>query len=227
MGIVPRNNLEKLEYFQTHVAKWLQNAGQIGTSVEQVEALAQRVQAARAALAAQRAAQNQARSATLTFNDALDEVARAGSAIIQQIRAAAKMEGNGVYPLASIPPPAKPAPIRRPGKPSDLRVDLQPGGALALLWSCRNPRGSTGTVYHLWRQLGPSGPFTFLGIAGGKRFVDETVPPGTSQIVYQIQAIRSTAQGTAAQFPVNLAGSGRRVGGPVPVRTGRPVMIAA
>jgi hypothetical protein len=227
MGIVPRNNVEKLLYFEIHVGKWLENAGEIGTTPEQVEALQAKVLAARAAFNAQKAAQNLARARTLAFNHALDEVAVAGSSIIQQIRAAARINGESVYPLAWIPSPAQPSPIAAPGKPHDLRVDLQGTGALALRWKCRNPRGSTGTVYHLARQLAPNGPLAFLGISGSKRFIDETVPAGASQIVYQIQAIRSTAQGPPARFPVNLGGSGRRMGEPMPIETGKPVMIAA
>ena len=227
MGIVPRNNAEKLSYFEAHVGKWLQHAGEIGTSTEQVEALQVKLQSARAALIAQRAAQDKARSATAAFNGALDEVAAAGAAIIQQIRTAARSGGNEVYTLANVPAPGRPAPIAPPGEPFRLRVELQPAGALVLRWRCKNPRGSTGTVYYISRQLDPGGPFAFLGIAGGKRFVDETVPPGTSQIVYQIQAIRTTAQGVAARFPVNLASTGRRAGGPAPIPHGKPVMIAA
>ena len=48
---------------------------------------------------------------------------------------------------------------------------------------------------------------------GKKHFTDETLPPGTAEVTYLIQAIRSTATGRVASFTVPLGG-GRRVGGP-------------
>ena len=48
------------------------------------------------------------------------------------------------------------------------------------------------------------GDATYIGDAGAKRFVDATVPAGTAQVTYQIQAIRSTAAGAWATFVVNI-----------------------
>jgi len=59
-------------------------------------------------------------------------------------------------------------------------------------------------MYTVSRRIGVDGPFVQLGLSGKKRFVDDTIPAGTSQIVYQIQAIRSTRVGPAAQFNVNF-----------------------
>ena len=78
---------------------------------------------------------------------------------------------------------------------------------LNLKWECRNPRGSSCTTYEIWRQT-DGGPFVGLARSGKKSFVDQTIPPGTVQLVYQIQAVRSTA-GTAARFSVNFGTSGR------------------
>lgn len=227
MGVVPRNNEAKLSYYVAHLAKWLESASQIGLTTEQVEAFAVKVQAAREMLKAQRMAQSKARSATLGFNLALDEVSVAGSTIIQQIRTAARVNGENVYSLATVSPPRRRSPIGSPGKPTSFNMAIDARGTLMLKWECKNPRRSTGTVYQLWRQIAPNGPFTFLGISGSKKFEDETVPAGTSTITYRIQAVRSRAQGPIAEFPVNLASSGRRIGGVVPKQKGQPIMIAA
>ena len=40
-----------------------------------------------------------------------------------------------------------------------------------------------------------------------KEFTDQTVPAGSSQVTYQIQAVRSTAAGPWAQFNVNFGTS--------------------
>ena len=100
--------------------------------------------------------------------------------------------------------PAKPAPIGPPGTPYAFSAALQQIGWLTLRWKCRNPRGSTGTMYHVWRRTGFSGAFGFLGATGVRRFVDKTVPAGASAVMYQVQAIRSTTAGALATYHVNF-----------------------
>jgi hypothetical protein len=106
--------------------------------------------------------------------------------------------------LASIPAPAKPSPIAPPGKPSQFIVKLNQEGSLELKWKCPNPAGAVGTMYHLHRRTEAGGALVYLGTSGERRFVDATLPPGSSQVTYQIQAFRSTSVGPAAQFNVNL-----------------------
>jgi hypothetical protein len=48
------------------------------------------------------------------------------------------------------------------------------------------------------------GEFGFLGNAGEKKFVDTLIPAGSSQVTYQIRAVRSTSAGGWAQFNVNF-----------------------
>jgi hypothetical protein len=49
------------------------------------------------------------------------------------------------------------------------------------------------------------------------------VPAGSSQVTYQIQAVRSTAVGPWAQFNVNFGAPGQAMS----VTEGKPVKIAA
>jgi hypothetical protein len=63
---------------------------------------------------------------------------------------------------------------------------------------------AAGTVYQVGRRIGGAGEFTYCGGAGAKKFLDETIPAGSSQVTYQIQAVRSTAVGEWAQFNVNF-----------------------
>lgn len=107
-----------------------------------------------------------------------------------------------------IPPPAKASPIGPPGQPTQFTFELDARGALELSWKCKNPRGAVGTMYQVSRRIGPGGELVPLGITGEKRFVDETIPAGSTQVIYQIQAIRSTAAGPIATFNVNF-GTGR------------------
>ncbi len=39
------------------------------------------------------------------------------------------------------------------GLPSRFAVQLQATGSLTLTWECKNPRGSEGTIYQVWRRL--------------------------------------------------------------------------
>ena len=217
MRLVPESNGKRIEFFSIRLEKWAEHAVEIGTSAEEVAALEAETAEARAALAAQRKAQDAARAATLRMNLAIEKMARRGAAIVQQIRARAMTSGEGVYSLASIAPPAKGSPIGPPGQPTGFAVELWTVGTLVLRWKCKNPRGAVGTLYHVHRQvLGREDGFVYLGCVGERKFVDETVPAGAGAIVYQIQAMRSTATGLSATFNVNLGG-GRRMGAPTAV----------
>jgi hypothetical protein len=107
---------------------------------------------------------------------------------------------------------ATPGPTPAPGTPSALHVDLLATGALVLSWKCPHPSGAIGTVYEVQRRIGGEGdPFAYVGTTGSKTFIDDTLPAGSSNITYQITAVRSTARGHAARFSVNfgVVGVGR------------------
>jgi hypothetical protein len=101
-----------------------------------------------------------------------------------------------------------PAPRPAPGTPNRFAVALAGDGALTLKWKCNNPRGTGGTMYQVWRRVGGTAPFEYLGGSGTKAFVDATIPAGTPQVTYQIQAVRSTAVGAWAQYTVSFGTSG-------------------
>lgn len=203
MNVVPKNLVDRIEFYEGHMEPWGDHAVEIGTSPAEVADLASKTAAAREAYAQQQTAQSAARAATLRLKLAVDDMAGAGASIILQIRARAGGDGDGVYSLASIGPPAKRSPKGEPGRPDRLAWGLGQEGALTLTWKCRNPRGSKGTIYQVWRRM-DGGPLEYLGQSGTKRFVDATVPQGTARITYQIQAVRSTAVGPWAMFNVNF-----------------------
>jgi hypothetical protein len=68
-------------------------------------------------------------------------------------------------------------------------------------------------MYQVFRRNTPDGEFNYLGGTGDKKFVDSTLPAGSSQVAYQIHAVRSTAVGAWAQFDVSfgVGGSGTTV----------------
>ena len=208
MRTVPPTVSDKITFYQAHLAVWTEHADAIGTSPEAVEALEALTTAAFDAVAEQRRAQEKAQSATLKAQMAVEALSAAGATIIAGIRATASRNGDGVYQLASITPPAKPAPIGPPGTPTSFTSRLLNEGAIELKWKCPNPAGATGTIYQVWRRIDSLGEtaFAYIGGTGTRKFVDATLPAGTGSVTYQLQAVRSTQAGPWAQYNVTFGG---------------------
>jgi hypothetical protein len=225
MSVVPSKQVEKIQFFETHISPWTTNAVAIGTTTTAVTDLDNKTQAARDAFTAQQAAQAAAKAATNTLNNAIIAMDIAGQGIIKQIRAKAEVTANpDVYSLAQIPAPATPSPVGAPGTPTEFGVQLSQDGSLELSWKCSNPVGCTGVVYQVWRRVGADGEFSYCGGAGERKFTDNTIPAGSSQVTYQIQAVRSTGAGPWAQYNVNFGVGG---GETMTVTKGKPAKIAA
>jgi hypothetical protein len=210
--ILPQGAVDRVAWFEAHTADWQTNAVAIGTTTTAVTALTTRVTAARAAFDAQQLAFEQAKAATQNFKDAVAAMTVAGAEIIKQVKAKAASGGNAVYTLALLPVPATPAPVPPPGTPTDFSATLNPDGSLKLRWKCANPANASGTIYQVSRKVGSggAGSFSIIGGCGTRTFDDPTVPAGVASVTYQVQAVRSTAAGVAAQFVVNfgVGGSG-------------------
>jgi len=204
MPVVPVDKVAKIAFYENHTTPWSTNAVAIGTTATAVTDLTTKTAAARSAYNAQQAAQETAKAATLTLKNAVEAMASAGSDIIKSIRAKAAVTGDSVYALAQIPAPAAPSPRPAPGTPTDFKVALGADGAVTLNWKCNNPAGATGTMYQVWRRIGATGEFSYLGGSGTKDFVDDALPAGSARVTYQIQGVRSTAVGPWAQFNVNF-----------------------
>lgn len=209
MGTVPVNKVGKIEFYETHIDQWSSNALAIGLSVAECGALASLVTTARADLVAQEIAADDARSATGTCNTSVGTMHSLGATMIAKIRAFAEATNSpGVYSLANIPPRADPTTVGPPGQCVELTVSLLIGGQLQLRWKSTNPENAGGTVYEVRRKIGSS-PFIVIGAAGGdKTFIDDTLPVGSTGVVYELTGIRSTRRGLANQFNVNFGVGG-------------------
>jgi hypothetical protein len=164
-----------------------------------------KVEAARAALSAQTAAQDAAKGATNDLRIALAAMVTAFSDIAKQVNVKASTAGDGVYSLANLPVPATPGPIGPLGEPNRFKVALDNvTGALVLIWKNTNPRGAGGATYQIYRRFGNEGEFAFIAGTGEKKFTDSTIPAGTAQVQYKIQAVRSTSVGPFALCVVNF-----------------------
>jgi hypothetical protein len=194
MSLVPETKIGKIQFFNSKITPWTKCRRHWDFTAAAVTDLQTKLTNAQTKLDAQIAAEAAFRTAVAAANDAVSILMIAGMDIVKAIRAKAAVAGNSVYELAEIPAPATPTPVNTLGKPSDFVVTLSESGALDLTWKCASPR-ATGVIYQIWRRIGPTGAFDYLGGTGEKKFTDSTLPAGSSQVTYQIQAVRSTAAG--------------------------------
>lgn len=206
MGLIPDTKPGKIAFFNAKIDPWTTNAVAIGTTTTAVTDLTTKLASASDKYDAQVAALEVAKAATAAADAAIAALVQAGNDIIKQVRVKANTAGPSVYELAQIPAPAIPTPVTTLGTPTDFTVELQTTGALKIKWKCASPR-ATGMVYQVFRRTTPTAEFEYLGGSGSKEFVDSTIPAGSSQVTYQIQAVRSTAVGPFAQFNVNFGTS--------------------
>lgn len=203
MPIVPKKNSEKVAFYASKTTGWSTNAVAIGTTAAAVTDLTTKVTAATTKIAAALAAKEAAKNATADADLAVKDMAHAGAAIIQQIKAKAAVSGPSIYILAQIPAPATPSPVPPPGTPVDFKAALNPDGSLKLTWKCPNPPSAPGTIYQIARRIGTAA-FSALTSVGTRSLTDNTVPAGTASVTYRITAVRSTTTGLAAEFIVNF-----------------------
>ena len=81
------------------------------------------------------------------------------------------------------------------------------GGALQINWKCTNPPGTNGVVYEVRRRLG-LGEYTFIGAVGTKKFIDNTLPIGSSNVSYQVTGTRGNLRGVSSSFNVTFGVGG-------------------
>lgn len=209
MPTVPRTIDNQIQFFQTHLPQWQAHAEAIGLSESGVAELAAATDAAREAKARQSRLHNAARAATADLKDALERMMTLGSSAVQTIRAKAMVAGDQVYVLAQISRRGRKSKLGEPGAPYSFQTRVNSVGWVGLKWKCKNPPGAVGTVYQVFRQLDHTGAYEFIGASGEKKFVDDTVPPGTREIMYRVQAVRSTAKGMIGSCTVCLGSAFR------------------
>lgn len=188
MTTVPKTFLGRLEFFEQRLPAWIADPTAIGLTGDEVAELAARVSMARQRYVELQAIRNAAEAATLSHQLANDAMADFGSDLVQTIRAFAGRTGDpGVYAAALIPSPKNPSPSGPPPRPSDVRVELLPSGCLRLRWKGSVARRA---YFCIFRQAPGEHGFTLLETVAAKTYVDTTIPRGTGELVYRVQARR-------------------------------------
>ncbi|MBX3396679.1 MAG: hypothetical protein KF841_15060 [Phycisphaerae bacterium] len=192
----PRSAL--LQWCQAHENLWVTNATSIGLTAPQANAFKDATDAAAAASLAQEQARQAAKVATQTAEAAFATLRSSVGDTVKLIRAFAinSVDPLNVYNLAQIQPPAPPTPAPPPAQPTNLTVSLDPTeGFLILAWKAENPAGTSGTSYLIKRRLPGEGAFSFIGVSGTKKFVDETLVAGPDSVQYTVQGTRANQVG--------------------------------
>ena len=188
MATVDNTYLGRLEFFEARLPVWAKNPAAIGLSTGDLDELALRVAEARARYDSLASLRSRVRAETSAQKDANTAMYDLGIDLVQTIRAFAELtDDDGVYTAAQVPPIRPPSPLPPPPKPSNLSFELLPGGTLRLRWKGTIARGASFAVY---RKLEGEAGFTLLDAVAAKSFDDTTIPSGTSEIVYFIQARR-------------------------------------
>lgn len=205
MGVIPTNRAEKITFYNTRLEPWTTHAADIGLTAPEMANMTSLVEAAVAAQAAAELAREQSKAATQAYYDAVYAMGKTGKGLVDTIRTYAVDNNNpNVYTLSLLPPPAVDSPVPPPGLPRDFTVTLGQTGALTVKWKCTNPEGAAGTAYEVQRKIG-GGSFAYIGIAGGdKTYVDNTLPAGSTGVVYQVTGVRSGLRGPVSQVNVNF-----------------------
>jgi multidrug efflux pump subunit AcrA (membrane-fusion protein) len=202
MASVPKQRLDRVEFYESHLSPWNANAAAIGLLPADLSDLQTKTAAARAAYNAQQAALQAAKAATEAYYNSVTSMGVAGDLAMFKIKNKAISTANpNVYALAQIPAPASRRPSGNPTTPSDFEVSIDNTGALQIQW--KNSEGRH-CIYNIYRKLASQASFEFLLGVGKKTFTDNTVPAGSGQVQYQIQAVRSTGVSDWGLFVVNL-----------------------
>lgn len=211
MSTFPNNNrAELVEWCEAQQGGWRKNAASIGLSPQQADEFVFATETARYLLIEQERAQQAARVATQRLTDAMQQLREKAGQSVRSIRAYAATADapEKVYNTARIAPPAQASPAPPPTTPTRLQAELNATtGALRLRWRARNPSGRAAVTYLVRRRLPGETAFTFLGAAGKKTFVDNTLPAGTPSVQYTVTPQRGENVGKVSEVLVVSLGS--------------------
>lgn len=211
MSVLPKTRTELVTFCEQHVPVFTANAAAIGLTPAQVTAMDNLAKAARTKLTAQAAAKDAAKAATLQFYTAEDTLRDSIADLVRIIKTYAETTDNpNVYALAQIPPPSAPTQRPAPGQPTNIRVELLTGGAVAFTWKSTNASGGYFVIRR--RVAGTQDAFVIAGTSDRRSFTDTTIPAGGGPWEYAIQGFRTNVAGAESDhFILSLGAGGAQV----------------
>ncbi len=214
MPRIPTSVQDLISFCSEHGNTWQTAPTAVGLSSGQVALLKTQTGDATAAVAAQQAARDAAKAATLTANTKVATLRRTIAACIRSIVtfAEAATDPMAVFAAAQIDPTSPRTPSQPPGQPNTLSATLDDEGNITLKWKCVNPSGGN-VVYNVMRRDDSAGPFTQVGVVGTRSFTDMTISAGSPSVQYQINAFRGQMAGPASPIFTLQFGHGGGGGG--------------
>ena len=206
MRTVPKSRDGFFTWADAHVEAFAQHAAAIGLSQDEVAQYVEALSEARAADLAQRQAMLAAQAATLAAKIAEARSRVLAAHALATIRlTAVKNDDRSVYTLAMIAPLKQATPLAPPGQPYRIEAALLPQGGLSISWEAENPAGSRNVIYNVLRKLSNEYQFQLMATVGMKKYVDMSLPMGTTQFTYAIQGQRGCVRGaTSVPVPIFL-----------------------
>ncbi|VAX42284.1 hypothetical protein MNBD_PLANCTO03-1961, partial [hydrothermal vent metagenome] len=92
-----------------------------------------------------------------------------------------------VFAAANISPYNTAGPLAPPMPATNLQASLLNTGGIKLTW---NGTVANGTVYSVWRRTNNDTSFAQIATSGQRFYEDQTVPAGSTEVVYFLQTIR-------------------------------------
>lgn len=195
MSRIPRKNNDAIDYLETRQPVWNTHLAQLGLTASAVTALGTDIEDVREKFFLQQKAKNEAKAATLEFNNAMERMRDRGAQLIKTIDTTATANANpdAVYAIAQVDPPAPDSPTAAPEAPNDFTFTIETGGALGIAFKSKTDGGRA--FWNVERKLQGQPFFTAIGGTPTRKFIDSTLPAGTDSVTYRIRGLTGTQTG--------------------------------
>jgi hypothetical protein len=204
MGSIPTSPRGSvLAWCEAHVDVFRTNAVAIGLTADQALDFGVATETYATAIAAAEKARQEADALTDAANNAYRLMRRQMTNAVADIRQYAEDQPDpqAVYTRAEVPARQDPSAAPPPGQPSNLSVSLVSAtGALELRWKSNNPSGTSGTSYIIRRRLPTEANFSFVGVTGERRFVDNSFVAGPDTVEYTVQGQRADSSSPLSEI---------------------------
>ena len=205
MGYIPSGHNERISWFEERIATIKATPTAFGVTAAMCTSADDDIKQARDAYAEAQKARMAAKDSTVTQTAAIRDMNRTGGDLVRAIRTFADnqptlAQRDAIYAACSITPPANPTAQPAPNTPTNVAADPNANGTVTIKWKAT---ANNGSVYIVFRKLAGNNQFTQVGLVSTKKFIDSTVPAGTTSCQYQVQAVRNNQTSTASQ-PVSV-----------------------
>lgn len=213
MSTIPERLADVVPWCESHLTAWAADPAAIGLDESTVTSLDAQTQEAEAARRAYEQLQQAADAALQHSNNLTGTLRDNASVAVGRVRAyaAAQPSPSAVLVKALLPGRRDASPMPAPGTPFRFEFRLLDDGSIEATFKCDNRadrgRRLRGVVYEVRRRDGDDGGFEHVCTALERRFRDETIPPGTPMVTYEVTALTSTRRGKPARKTVHF-GSG-------------------